>query len=39
MMSLVSVVIWRIISEGILVQKNDIVLKSVKLGQKPTSNG
>ena len=34
-MSSVSVVIWRNISEGILVQKNDIALKSVKLGQNP----
>ncbi len=33
-MSLASVVIWRSISGGILAQKNDIAMQSVKLVQK-----
>lgn len=37
-MSLVSVITWSNISEGILVQTNDIVLKSVRLGWKQLPN-
>ena len=39
MMSLVFVVIWRSISEGILMQKDDIVLPSVKHVRKPMLTG
>ena len=37
-MSLVSATTWSNISEGILVQTNDIALKSARLGQKQLPN-